>query len=72
MLRDSYVKPLSTICVMVADASVASSKQKVELDSHVDTPVVGDNSSVILDHNRTVNVYSYNPKDDHRRQLMPQ
>ena len=34
---------------MVAHASVASSKPKVELDSHVDTGVVGDNCLVIHD-----------------------
>ena len=43
MLRDSYVKPLSTFQVMVAHASLASSKPKVELDSYADTWVVGDN-----------------------------
>ena len=51
---------------MVAHASVASSKPKVELDSHADTCVVGDNCLVIHDHNRPVNVYSYDPKDGHR------
>ena len=40
--------------------------QKVELDSHADTCVVGDNCLVFHDHNRPVNVYSYDPKDDHR------
>ena len=48
---------------MVADASVASSKPKVELDSHADTCVVGDNC---LDLNGPVNVYSYDTKDGHR------
>ena len=28
--------------------------------------VVGDNWLVIHDHDRPVNVYSYDPKDDHR------
>ena len=65
-LRDSYIKPLSTICIMVAHASVASSKPKVELDLHADMCVVGDNSLVIHDHNRPVNGYSYNTKDGHR------
>ena len=51
---------------MVAHASVASSKPKVELDSHTETCVVGDNCLVIHDHNRPVNVYSYNPEDGHR------
>ena len=49
MLRDSFVKPLSTIHVTVAHTLIASSKPKVELD-----------------HNRPVNVYSYDPKDGHR------
>ena len=49
---------------MVTHASVASSKPKVELDSHTDTCVVGDNYLVIHDHHRSVNVYSYEPKDD--------
>ena len=51
----------------MAHASVASSKPKVELDAHADTSVVGDNYSVIHDHNRPVNVYRYDPKDGHRR-----
>ena len=51
---------------MVAHASVASSKPKVELDSLADICVVGDNHLVIYDHDRPVNVYSYNPKDGHR------
>ena len=66
VLRNSYVKPLSIIQVMVAHASVAGSTPKVELDSHADTCVVGDNCLVIHDHNTPVNVYSYNPKDVHR------
>ena len=61
-LRSSYVKPLSTTQDMVAHASVASSKPNVEFDSHVNVCVVGDISLVIHDHNRPVNVYSY----DHR------
>ena len=51
---------------MGACASVANSKPKVELDSHADTCVVGDNCLVIHDHNKPVNVYSYDPKDGHR------
>ena len=47
---------------MVAHASVATSKHKVELDSHVETCAVGDSHLVIYDHNRPVNVYSYDPK----------
>ena len=66
MLRESYVKPLSTVCVTKAHASVASSKHKVVLDTHADTCVVGDNSLVIYDCNRPVNVYSYDQKDGHK------
>ena len=66
MLRDSYVKPLSTINVTAAHASVVNSKPKEELDSHSDTCVVGDDCLVIHDHNRPVNVYNYDPKDGHR------
>ena len=51
---------------MVAHASVASSKCKVELDSNADRCVVGDNCLVTHDHNRPVNIYSYSPKDGHR------
>ena len=43
---------------MVVNASVASSKPKVELDSHTDTCVVGDNCSVIHNHNKPFNVYT--------------
>ena len=42
---------------MIAHASVASSKPKVELDLHADTCVVGNNCLVIHDHNRPVNAY---------------
>ena len=65
-LRDSHLKPLSSVEVMVAHASVVSSKFKVELDSHADTCVVVDNCLVFHGHNRPVNVYSYDPKDGHR------
>ena len=51
---------------MMAHASVASSKPKLELDAHADTFVVGDNCLVIHNHNRPVNVYSYDPKDGHK------
>ena len=51
---------------MVAHASVATSKPKVELDSHADMSVVGDNCLVIHNLNRPVNVSSYDPKDGHR------
>ena len=47
VLRDSHVQPQTTIQVTVAHASIASSKSKVELDSHADTCVVGDNYLVI-------------------------
>ena len=40
------------VFVMVAHASVEISKLKVELDSHADTCVIGDNCLVIHDHNR--------------------
>ena len=51
---------------MVAHASVASSKPEVKLDSHADTYMVRDNCLVTHDHNRLVDVYSYDPKDGHR------
>ena len=57
---------MTTVQVTVAHASVASSKLKVELDSHADACVVGDNCSFLHDHNRPVNVYSYDLKDGHR------
>ena len=50
---------------MVAHASVASSKAKVEVDSHSDTCLVDGNGLVIHGHIRPVTIYSYNPKDDH-------
>ena len=50
----------------MALTSVERSKPKVELDSHADMWVVGDNCLVIHDHYRQVNVYSYDPKDSHR------
>ena len=50
----------------MAHSSVASSKPKVEIDSHADTFVVGDNCLIIYDYNRLVNVYSYDPKDCNR------
>ena len=40
MLRDSYVRPLRTICITVTHVSVASSKPKLELDSQADMSVV--------------------------------
>ena len=64
--RDGYVKPLSTIQVMVAHTSVASSKPQVGLDSHAETCVPCDNYLVIHGNNRPVIDNSYNPKDSHR------
>ena len=52
--------------IMVVHASVESSKTKVELDSYADMCVAGNNCSVICDHNRPVNIYSYDPRDGHR------
>ena len=40
VLRDSYIKPLSIVHVMVAHNSVVSSNAKIELDSNADTYVV--------------------------------
>ena len=65
-LKQKFIKPLSTIQVIVTHSSVSSSKPKEELDLHADMSVVGDNCLVIHDHNRPVNVYSYIPKDGHR------
>ena len=45
-------------------------KPKVELDSHAVTCVVGNNCLVVHDHNRAVNVYSYDPKYGHRSAKM--
>ena len=55
-MRDRFIKPLTTDQVMVAHASVASSNSKVELNSLVDTCVVGEKCLVIQDHNRPMNV----------------
>ena len=66
MLSDSHFKPLNIIHVLIAHASVAHSKSKVKINSHADTCVVGNNCLIIHDHNRQVNVYSYNPKDGYR------
>ena len=52
--------------VMVVHSSVASSKLKEELDSHADMCVLGNNCLVIHNHNRPVNVYSYDTKDSHK------
>ena len=51
---------------MVAHASVVCNKPKEELDSYVDTYLVGYNCLVIHDHNRPVNAYSYDTQDGHR------
>ena len=50
----------------MAHASVASNESKVDLDSHADTCLVGDNCLVIHNHNRPLNVYSCNLRDGHR------
>lgn len=39
---------------------------KIELDSHADTSVVGDNALITHDHCRKVNVYPYNKADGHK------
>ena len=51
---------------METHASVARSKPEAELDSHTVTCVVGNNNLAIYDHNGPVNVYGYDPKDDHK------
>ena len=51
-----YVKPLTTICVTVGKAKVTSKRFEIELDSHADTYVVGDNCLVVHDHDIPVNV----------------
>ena len=66
LLRDSYAQPLTTVQVMVAHASGTSSNPQVELDSHADTYVVGDNYFIGYNCNRPVNVYSYDAKDGQR------
>ena len=38
----------------------------LQLHSHADTCVIGNNCLIIYDHNKKVNVYIHNPKDDHR------
>ena len=42
-LEVRFIKSMTTIKIMAAHASVASSKHEVELDSHADTCVVGVN-----------------------------
>ena len=41
----------------------SSEPSKVELDSHADTCVVGDNALIVHDLGRPVIVYSYHPED---------
>ena len=53
----------------MAHVSVASTKPKVEFDSHADMCVVGDNCLVLHDHNRPVHVYSYDKKDGHKSDM---
>ena len=59
---------------MVAFASVASSKPKVELDSHAVTCNIGDNYLVINDHTLPVNITVMIQKMNIEvpRQLMPE
>ena len=59
---------------MVAHVSAASSKPKVDLDLNVDMCVVGNNCSVIYDHNRPVmsTVTIQMMDTEVPRQLMPQ
>ena len=45
-----------------AKTSIAVVKTKIEFDSHADTCVVGDHCLIVHDHNRSVNLYGYNPK----------
>ena len=59
----SYVKPLTTVCITVAQAMVASKRLNTESDSHANTCVVGDNCLVVHEHDKPVNVYSYDPKE---------
>ena len=55
MLNDcSYVKPLTTVDVTVAQAKVNSKRPK--LDSHVDTYLAGNISLVVYDKNMQGNV----------------
>ena len=62
-LRDDFIKPLTIVHVMVAHASVASSKSKVELELHTDTCLVGNNCLVLHDNN---NNYSYDSSNVYR------
>ena len=57
VLRDSYVKPLSIIHIIGANASFASSKHKVALDSQAGTCVASDSCLVINDYKTTLLVY---------------
>ena len=41
-LKERLIMPLTTIQIIVVHALVASSKSKVELDSHADTCVIDD------------------------------
>ena len=46
----------------VDDDSENSTGTKIELDPNADTCVLGDHCLVVHDHNRSVNVFEYNPK----------
>ena len=60
------IQPVTTFHMAVPQVSVASSKPKIELDSHVATGAVSDDCLVIHDPNKKVNVYSYNPQYGHK------
>ena len=47
---------------LVAKTSIIVVKTKIEVDSHADTCVVGDNCQIVDNHNKPVNVYGHNPK----------
>ena len=47
---------------LIAHTSLTVVKTKIELDSHADTCILGDNCLIVHNHNRPVNVYGYNPK----------
>ena len=51
------------VCFTVTQAKTTSNRPKIVLDSHINTGVVGDHCLVVHDHDRPINVYSYDPKD---------
>jgi hypothetical protein len=71
MMRSTFLR---NICLQpdLPRVAVASSQTKItpdltntqttlDLDSHADTCVLGQNCLIILDHNRPIQVHSYNP-----------